>query len=134
MSDFKICTMPRTPENMAALNPAYSPKAAPLVSMSAAQANPQGNLYAVLDGENVLMTFIIDYVKRSCGTIEAEICAAAGELKGCDLVLSIWPAIKQIAKDQGASSVMFETKRRGLIAKAAAVGFKESSRILRIAI
>lgn len=62
---------------------------------------------------------------------EMVILFAAGQAKGVDLVASIYPWIEHQARELECKSIRFETERRGLVAKMAALGFGEPWLVLR---
>lgn len=130
-----IHEIPQTPENLARLMPAFTGKAAFDRDLhSAAEINGIGTLLGVIQNSEIVMTIGITKKTYTNGTIEAVIVGAAGQVEGCDLVNTIMPELEKIAKNAGCNSMSFQTRRRGLVAKVAKLGYREASKTLRKAI
>jgi hypothetical protein len=121
----------QTPQNIARLMPAFTGKAAFERDITADQLGGIGTLLGVVKNNEIVLT--IGMTKRHFhgGIVEAVIVGAAGQLEGCDLVATIMPELEKIAKAAGCNRLSFQTKRRGLIAKAAKLGYRETFKTLR---
>jgi hypothetical protein len=125
----------QTPENLARLLPAFTGKAAFDSDLhSEADIHGIGTLLGVLKNGEVVLTVGLTKVRYTCGTIEAVIVGAAGQVDGCDLVATIMPELEKLAIKAGCTSISFQTRRRGLVAKAAKQGYREASKTLRKAL
>lgn len=88
--------------------------------------------YEVRDTGGGLVGYYALQVNRHSGGNEVVVVAAAGAALGADLVASLIPYIEKQAK--GAQALTVHTKRRGLLAKLAALGFQCDGFILRKAL
>jgi hypothetical protein len=115
--------------------PAFTGKAAfERGIQSASEIHGIGTLLGVCRKGEIVLTIGMSKQVYSCGTIEAVIVGAAGQVMGCDLVATIMPELETIARKAGCTSISFQTRRRGLIAKAAKQGYREASKTLRKAL
>lgn len=62
---------------------------------------------------------------------EMVVVMAAGHLPGVDLVETILPALEGLARDVGCVSVRFHTLRKGLMQKAARLGYVPGELVMR---
>lgn len=97
------------------------------VSASLAERLAGAHCFAVhADGE--LLGHYALGVRDYEGGPEVIVIAAAGRMRGADLIASLLPTIEQ--QSQGAQCLTVHTKRRGMVAKLAAYGFRLDGFIL----
>lgn len=88
--------------------------------------------FAVLDGEGREVGNYAVTVNAYAHGDEVVVIAAAGAIPGADLVASLVPYIEQQAA--GAKALTVHTRRRGLLVKLGALGFRCEGYILRKAL
>lgn len=99
-----------------------------LGSLDAALAG--ASLFDVVAGGAVVARYALKLMQRANG-IEMFVVAAVGAMPGADLVASIGPHIELQGAASGAACVTVNTRRRGLVKKLAAQGWRIDSYVLR---
>ncbi len=129
---------------MLSMSPLSSDLAAPLLAPALGEGrDTTGGLMTIKELLAGAQCFeVIDETGRSVGSYavevfthdggnEAVVVAAVGAMPGVDLTASVLPGVEQQARGAGCAAVTIHTRRRGLLAKLKAAGYRCDGFIMR---